>query len=54
MKQAELVTESQKPPMPCPECQAGHLHVTMITDAEGRVIYHQPLPEHGVAYLDSG
>ena len=45
-------TEIATPPMPCPACKVGHLHLKMITDAQGRVVYRRPLPGHSVAYLD--
>ncbi len=54
MKQAEVVTEIQKPPTQCPDCKGGKLHLTMITDAQAKVIFRRRLPEHSVAYLDSG
>ena len=54
MKRAEVVQEIRKPPTRCPECKVGTMHVTTITDGMGRVIYSQPLPEHPIAYLDSG
>jgi len=53
MKQAEVITELQKAPMPCPACKVGSMHLTTITDSSGKVIYRRPLPGHSLAYLDS-
>jgi hypothetical protein len=38
----------KKKPLQCSEC-GGTLHLTAITDPDGRVLYHHRLP-----YLDSG
>ena len=54
MKKAERVTDVVKQPIFCPECKVGRMQLTTITDSEGRVIYRRPLPEHSLAYLDSG
>ena len=43
MKQQAVVTEIARPPMPCPACKIGQLHLTKITDSGGRVIYRRPL-----------
>ena len=54
MKQQEVVAPRPKPAMPCHHCKIGTLQLTAITDGSGKVIYRRPLPQHSVAYLDSG
>ena len=54
MKQQTTVPEIVKPPVICKACKVGTMQLMAITDGAGRVIYRRPLPEHAVAYLDSG
>ena len=53
MRKAEVVAEIKRPSTPCPKCNVGKMQVTMITDAEGRVIW-RALRDHALLYLDSG
>lgn len=54
MKREEIVEAISRPPIRCRDCGVGQLHLTLITDANGRVLYRRPLREHSIAYLDSG
>ena len=54
MKRQEVPQAIHKAPLRCPDCDAGLLQLTTITDSSGRVIFHRPLAAHCQAFLDSG
>ena len=53
MKQQQLPVEIEKAPLRRPDCEVGVLQLTMITDSCGCIIFHRPLAEHSLAFLDS-
>ena len=58
MKRKVSIEAPTRPPVRCNRC-GSQMHLTEITDANGRVVYQrplvqQPLPQHALPYLDSG
>ena len=53
MKEQQPIEVPIKPIVRCNEC-GGQMHLTAITDGDGRVIYRKPLEQHALSYLDSG
>jgi len=54
MKQQEIIEPPTATPIACQRCGEGTMHLTEVTDGDGAVLYRQPLPQHALAYLDSG
>ena len=54
MKKQTPVEAPARPPVRCHQCKVGTMHLVAITDGQGEIIYRRPLPNHTLAYLDSG
>lgn len=53
LKKAETDPEINRAPTRCPKCKRGSMHIVMITNGAGQVIWRRALKEHSTPFLDS-